>query len=55
MLWIPEMDIDPPGARFIIIVSIQCSTKIVTKLLSSAFDLIQNQIERFFTITVAVS
>ena len=46
MYWIPKMHKDPPGARFII-ASKQCSTKKISKSVSSAFKLIYNQIENF--------
>ena len=46
MYWIPKMHKDPPGARFII-ASKQCSTKKISKSVSSAFKLMYNQIENF--------
>merc|ERR1711928_285663 len=46
MYWIPKMHKNPPGARFII-ASKQCSTKKISKSVSSAFKLIYNQIENF--------
>ena len=46
MYWIPKMHKDPPGARFII-ASKQCSTKKISKSVSSAFKLIFHQIENF--------
>ena len=46
MYWIPKMHKDPPGARFII-ASKQCSTKKISKAVSSTFKLIYNQIENF--------
>ena len=48
MYWIPKMHKDPPGARFII-ASKQCSTKKISKSVSSAFKLMYNQIENFHT------
>ena len=48
MYWIPKMHKDPTGARFII-ASKQCSTKKISKSVSSAFKLIYNQIENFHT------
>ena len=44
MYWIPKMHKDPPGARFII-ASKQCSTKKISKSVSSAYKLIFQQIE----------
>ena len=46
MYWIPKMHKDPPGARFII-ASKQCSTKKISKSVSSAFKLMYNQIENY--------
>lgn len=46
MYWIPKMHKDPPGARFII-ASKQCSTKKISKSVSSAYKLIFQQIENF--------
>ena len=46
MYWIPKMHKDPPGARFII-ASKQCSTKKISKSVSSAFKLMHSQIENF--------
>ena len=46
MYWIPKMHKDPPGARFII-ASKQCSTKKISKSVSSAFKLMYSQIENF--------
>ena len=46
MYWIPKMHKDPPGARFII-ASKQCSTKKISKSVSSAFKLMYHQIENF--------
>ena len=46
MYWIPKVHKDPPGARFII-ASKQCSTKKISKSVSSAFKLIFHQIENF--------
>ena len=42
MYWIPKMHKDPPGARFII-ASKQCSTKKISKSVSSAYKLIFQQ------------
>ena len=41
MYWIPKMHKDPPGARFII-ASKRCSTKKISKSVSSAFKLMFN-------------
>ena len=46
MYWIPKMHKDPPGARFIM-ASKQCSTKKISKSVSSIFKLMYNQIENF--------
>ena len=46
MYWIPKMHKDPPGARFII-ASKQCSTKKISKSVSSVFKLMYSQIENF--------
>ena len=46
MYWIPKMHKDPSGARFII-ASRQCSTKKISKSVSSAFKLMYHQIENF--------
>ena len=46
MYWTPKMHKNPSGARFII-ASKHCSTKALSKAVSSAFKLIFNQVERF--------
>ena len=48
MYWTPKMHKTPSGQRFII-ASKHCSTKPLSKAVSSAFKLIFNQIERFHT------
>ena len=46
MYWIPKMHKNPPSARFII-ASKQCSTKAISKYVSSAFKLMYHQIDNF--------
>ena len=48
MYWTPKMHKNPSGCRFII-ASKNCSTKPLSKAVSSAFKLIFNQVERFHT------
>ena len=48
MYWTPKMHKSPSGHRFII-ASKNCSTKPLSKAVSSAFKLIFNQVERFHT------
>ena len=48
MYWTPKMHKTPSGCRFII-ASKNCSTKPLSKAVSSAFKLIFNQVERFHT------
>jgi hypothetical protein len=48
MYWTPKMHKNPIGSRFII-ASKNCSTKPLSKIISSAFKLIYRQVEAFHT------